>query len=122
MLSPAPADAKGPRTLDGGARTDPSAAFMKEFDHAKTSLIAEDNTARVVDQMRFHAALHKRGPIGMKATLTGKTMNQGLLLCERNGYFVRFTVTYAKDRYLQIGMTYTDLANFILWPDLKAVP
>ena len=114
---PAPADAKGPKALDGDARSDSTAAFMKEFDHAKSLLAEDDAKARVVDQMRFHAAIHKNGPVGMKATLVGQSTIKSILLCERNGFFVKFTTTaYPREQQLKYGFTYHEVAAFIIWP------
>lgn len=114
---PAPTDAKGPKTLNGDARSDATAAFMKEFHHAKSLLAEDDAKARVVDQMRFHAAIQKNGPVGMKATLVGQSTIKSILLCERNGFFVKFTTTgYPRDQQLKYGFTYHDVAAFIIWP------
>ncbi|NBV21442.1 MAG: hypothetical protein EBS05_05900 [Proteobacteria bacterium] len=114
---PAPADAKGPQLLDGDARSDATAAFMKEFEHAKTLLAGDDAKAHFLDQMRFHAAIQQKGPLGMKATLVGQSTIKSILLCERNGYFVKFTTTaYPRDQQLKYGLTYHDVAAFIIWP------
>ena len=116
-IYPAPADAKGPKTLDGDARSDATAAFMKEFDRSKSLLAEDDTKARVVDQMRFHAAIHKNGPVGMKATQVSQSTIKSILLCERNGFFVKFTTTaYPRDQQLKYGFTYHDVAAFIIWP------
>jgi len=84
----------------------------------KAKFTDPDDSARVVSQTRFHAALHKKGPVGMKATIQAKE-NHDILLCERNGYFVSFTLTYPKSQWLRYGLTYTDVAHFLGWPPLK---
>lgn len=119
---PAPADARGPKTLESDSRNDATLSFMREFESLKAKFTADDDSARVVSQTRFHAALHKKGPVGMKATIQAKE-NHDVLLCERNGYFVSFIVTYPKTQWMKYGLTYTDVAHFLAWPPLKsAVP
>ncbi|MEI6390736.1 MAG: hypothetical protein WCT12_06485 [Verrucomicrobiota bacterium] len=117
-VRPAPADAKGPRVLQGDSHSDATPSFMKEFESLKAKFTDPDDSARVVSQTRFHAALHKKGPVGMKATIQAKE-NHDILLCERNGYFVSFTLTYPKSQWLKYGLTYTDVAHFLGWPPLK---
>jgi hypothetical protein len=115
----APADAKGSTFLDADSRSDASPSFMKEFEAMKTKFTAYDDSTRVVSQQRFHAALHKKGPVGMEATIQAKD-NHDIFLCERNGYFVSFTVTYPKTQWMKYGLTYTDVAHFLGWPPLKS--
>jgi len=119
---PAPAGAKGPSAVDGGPSTDASPAFLKEFQKVKNDAVNGGDSADVVSQSRFHAALHKNGPIGMKATLQTKKNkeNHDVLLCERNGYFVSFSVSYPSAAWLQYGLTYTDVGHFIGWPALNS--
>ncbi len=113
---PAPADAKGPTILDGGSKTGATPSFMKEFASLKTILTGGDTSFHVVSENRFQAAPHKKGPIGMTATLHSKQINHDVLLCERNGFFVSFTVTYPASRWITYSTTYTDVAHFLGWP------
>mgnify|MGYP006272084105 CR=1 FL=1 len=98
-------------------------AFERELERSRTELLNGTTGLRQVSQMRFHAALHRRGPIGIKEThvakVNGREVYHALLLCERNGYFIRFTVTYPKELQQQIGLTYTDVAHFVGWPSSK---
>jgi hypothetical protein len=122
-VRPAPADAKGPRLLDGDSRSDATPSFIREFESLKAKVTDEDDSARVVSQQRFHAAIHKKGllkgPVGMKATIVAKE-NHDILFCERNGYFVAFTVSYPKSEWMKYGLTYTDVGHFLGWPPLKS--
>ncbi len=119
---PAPSGAKGPTVLDGGPSTEATPAFLKEFEKVKNDIVDGDESAKVVSMSRFHAAIHKKGPIGMKATLQTKSnkQNHDVLLCERNGYFVSFGVSYPSSQYLTYGLTYTDVGHFLGWPAANA--
>ena len=116
---PAPADAKGPKVLDGETQSDATPSFMKEFEVLKAKLTAPNAKGNVVSQGWFRTAPQQKGPVGMKATIQAKG-NHEVLLCERNGYFVSFTVKYPEAEWLSYGLTYTDVAHFIGWPPLKA--
>jgi hypothetical protein len=82
------------------------------FDRSLTGL-------HLVSFSRFHAAPQQRGPVGMKVTFKGSKQLYDLCLCERNGFFVSFTLSYPADAWMKYGMTYTDVAHFIGWPKLK---
>jgi hypothetical protein len=119
---PAPTGAKGPSVVDGGPSSDASPAFLKEFQKVKNDAVNGGDSADVVSQSRFQAAVHMNGPIGMKATLQTKKNkeNHDVLLCERNGYFVSFSVNYPSAAWLQYGLTYTDVGHFIGWPAVNS--
>jgi hypothetical protein len=116
---PAPVDARGPTILEGGSRTGATPSFIKDFESLKAALTGGDTTFQVVSENRFQAAPQKKGPIGMKATLRGKKINHDLLLCERNGFCVSFTISYPPAQWIKYSRTYTDVAHFILWPTVK---
>jgi len=113
---PAPADAHGPTKLDGDSKSDATPSFIKEFEALKNEVLKKDDSIAINGQMRFRAAPQRGGILGMKVTLRGTSTITDLALFERNGYFVKISVTYPADGYLSYGMTYTDVAHFIKWP------
>lgn len=70
----------------------------------------------MVSKSRFQAAPHKQGPIGLKATVKSSAANHEVLLVQRNGYFVSFTMDYAEADWLRYARTYPDIAHFLHWP------
>lgn len=123
--------AKGPSKLDGDEHSDASPLFKEEMARNVQDSTVGLAGASVFSKMRFHAGAQtgppaQRGPIGMKATvrgkLDGKLQNRELLLCERNGFFVRFTTSYAAENWLKVGLIYTDVAHFLRWPASAITP
>jgi hypothetical protein len=109
---PAPPTACGPTQRDGDRTSAATPAFQQAFEQLKSI----DRSGRVVSESRFQVALHKQGPIGLKATVKGHAANHEVLLVERNGYFVSFTMDYAEADWLRYTRTYPDVANFLHWP------
>ena len=56
----------------------------------------------------------------MKVVVTGQLNNVAMcrevLLAERNGSFVTFTVEYPLHQSSGAGLAYTDVAHFLGWP------
>jgi hypothetical protein len=120
LVKPAPGDAHGPTKQDGGPSSDASASFRKELDAQVRALGEGFKATAVVSSMRFRIAPQQSGPIGTKVVVTGQLNNvatcREVLLAERNGCFVTFTVEYPQQQSSGAGLAYTDVAHFVTWP------
>jgi|GEM_PF-2189076 len=119
-VKPAPTDAHGPTKQDGDSSSDATASFRKELD-AQVQLLGEGlKAAKVVSSMRFKIAPQQSGPIGMKVVVTGQFNNVAMcrevLLAERSGWFVTFSVEYPQRQSSGAGLAYTDVAHLVGWP------
>ena len=120
IVKPAPGDAHGPTKQDGGPSSDASASFLKELDAQVRALGEGFKAMAVACSMRFRIAPQQSGPIGMKVVVTGQLNNvatsREVLLAERNGCFVTFTVEYPQQQSSGAELAYTDVAHFLGWP------
>lgn len=120
LVKPAPGDTHGPTKQDGGSGSDASPSFRKELDAQVRTLGEGFKAAVVASSMRFRIAPQQSGPIGMKVVVTGQLNNVAMcrevLLAERNGSFVTFTVEYPLHQSSGAGLAYTDVAHFLGWP------
>ena len=120
LVKPAPGDAHGPTKQDGGPSSDASASFREELAAQVRALSEGLKASAVVSSMRFKIAPQQSGPIGMKIVVTGQLNNvatcREVLMAERNGCFVTFTVEYPQQQSSGAGLAYTDVAHFLGWP------
>ena len=120
LVKPAPSDAHGPTKQDGGPSSDASASFREELDAQVRALSEGLKASAVASSMRFKIAPQQSGPIGMKVVVTGQLNNvatcREVLMAERNGSFVTFTVEYPLHQSSGAGLAYTDVAHFLQWP------
>ena len=117
LVKPASSDTHGPTKQDGGPSSAASASFRMELDAQVRALGEGFKAAAVVSSMRFKIAPQQSGPIGMKIVVTGQLNNvatcREVLLAERNGCFVTFTVEYPQQQSSGAGLAYTDVAHFL---------
>ena len=119
-VKPAAEGARGPSKLDGDSSSDATPVFRQELEASVQNLSNGLANARTVSSQRFRVAPQQKGVIGMKVVVNGRLNDQPtsreVLLLERNGYFVAFTVEYPEKQWSGAGQTYTDVAHFIGWP------
>lgn len=119
-VNPATEGAHGPTKQDGDASSDATPAFRKELEARVQTLSQGLANVKMVSSQRFRVAPQQKGPIGMKVVVNGRLNDQPtsreVLLLERNGFFVAFTVEYPEKQWSGAGLTYTDVAHFVGWP------
>ena len=119
-VKPAPDGAHGPSKLDGDASSDATPAFRRELEANVQALSNGLTNSKTVSSQRFRAAPQQKGVIGMKVVVNGRLNDQPtsreVLLLERNGFFVAFTVEYPEKQWSGAGLAYTDVAHFVGWP------
>ena len=124
-VKPAASGAHGPSKLDGDASSDATPAFRQELESSVQTLSNGLTNSKTVSSQRFRVAPQQKGVIGMKVVLNGRLndqpTNREVLLLERNGFFVAFTVEYPEKQWSGAGLAYTDVAHFVGWPSNTAV-
>ena len=125
-VKPATNGAHGPSKLDGDSSSDATTAFRQELESSVQTLRNGLANPRTVSSQRFRVAPQQKGVIGIKVVVNGRLNDQPtsreVLLVERNGYFVAFTVEYPEKQWSGAGLAYTDVAHFVGWPSSTAVP
>lgn len=120
LVKPAGEGAHGPSKQDGDASSDATPAFRQELEARITMMSKGLVNPKLVSSQRFRVAPQQKGPLGIKAVLKGtlndQPANREVLLLERNGFFVAFTVEYPEKQWL--GMAYMDIAHFVGWPPI----
>lgn len=124
-VKPAAEGARGPSKLDGDSSSDATPVFRQELEASVQNLSNGLANARTVSSQRFRVAPQQKGLVGMKVVVNGRLndqpTNREVLLLERNGFFVAFTVEYPEKQWSGAGLAYTDVAHFVGWPSSSAV-
>lgn len=119
-VKPATNGAHGPTKLDGNSSSEATPAFRQELESSVQTLSNGLTNSKTVSSQRFRVAPQQKGVIGMKVVVNGRLndqpTNREVLLLERNGFFVAFTVEYPEKQWSGAGVAYTDVAHFVGWP------
>lgn len=100
-----------------------TAAFKKKFAQIKEAVATKATKTVFRGDMKIQAAGHKKGPIGMRATYSGKLQGSNavfeVILFAVNDCYVQINLWYSQDKYLECGLKWIDVLNGIKWPKSK---